>query len=362
MTKTATETPLHTIGLDIAKNSFAVHGLDADGKTVLMQELKRGQVLAWFAKLPAVRVGLEACGSAHHWAREISKLGHEVRLIAAQRVKAFVPRMKNDAADAKAIARACREPEMRFVPMKSVESQSVLMLFKARDLLTAQRTQLINALRGHCAEIGIVVPKGTHEVKVLVDLVMTNDKGQHLPSTMRMALQPLVEGLLSLEAQTKVLNTAILKQHKASETSQRLATVPGIGTLTATLLTATVGEPQDFSGGREFAAWIGLVPRQHSTGGKARLGGISKMGNSDLRRLLFVGATAALARIKSATGKTLLKSSPLADWARRLLEKKPFRLVAAALANKMARIAWAILAGDDCYNPKHMPKHMQASA
>jgi transposase len=345
MTKSATETAIHTIGLDIAKNSFSVHGFDAQGNTVLTKDMKRGQVLAWFSKLPSCLVGLEACASAHYWAREIAMFGHAVRLIPAQRVKAFLPRMKNDAADAKAIARAVSDPEMRFVGVKTVEQQSLLMLFKARDLLTAQRTALINALRGHFGEIGIVVARGAHEVKPLVARVLHDDQ---LPPLMRAALRPLVASLLGLEDEIKTLNTAILKQHRASELSMRLATVPGIGTLTATVLTATVNDPKMFAGGREFAAWIGLVPRQHSTGGKARLGKISKMGNRDLRRLLVVGAHAALYRIKS--GKT---KSPLADWARNLLTKKPFRLVAVALANKMARTAWAIMAGDDCYNPNH---------
>ena len=337
-----------TIGLDIAKNSFSVHGFDAGGNTALIKDLKRGQVMAFFSKLAPCRVGLEACASAHYWAREIAGIGHDVRLIPAQRVKAFLPRMKNDAADAKAIARAVRDPEMRFVHVKSVENQAGLMLFKARDLLMGQRTQLINALRGHFSEIGIVVPKGAHEAKALVAMVMREDTGLPLPLTMRAALKPLVTSLLALEEEIKVLNTALLKQHRSSETSQRLATVPGIGTLTAAVLTATVSDAKQFSGGREFAAWIGLVPRQHSTGGKAKLGKISKMGNRDLRRLLVVGAHAALYRIKS--GKT---QSPLADWARNLLARKPFRLVAVALANKMARTAWAIMAGDDCYNPKH---------
>lgn len=345
MTKSATETTIHTIGLDIAKNSFSVHGFDADGYTVLTKDLKRGQMLAWFAKLPACLVGIEACASAHYWARELGKRGHDVKLIPAQRIKAFLPRMKNDAADAKAIARAVREPEMRFVGVKTVEQQSLLMLFKARDLLTGQRTALINALRGHFSEIGIVVAKGAHEVKALVARVLHDEQ---LPALMRTALRPLVASLLALEDEIKDLNTAILKHHRASELSQRLATVPGIGTLTATVLAATVSDPRMFAGGREFAAWIGLVPRQHSTGGKASLGKISKMGNRDLRRLLVVGAHAALYRIKS--GKT---QSPLADWARTLLAKKPFKLVAVALANKMARTAWAIMAGDDCYNPKH---------
>jgi transposase len=345
MKKSATEVAIHTIGLDIAKNSFSLHGFDCEGHTVLTKDLKRGQVLAFFAKLPPCLVGLEACASAHYWARELVKLGHDVKLIPAQRVKAFLPRMKNDAADAKAIARAVSDPEMRCVGVKTVEQQSLLMLFKARDLLTGQRTALINALRGHFGEIGSVVPKGAHEAKLLVARVLNDEQ---LPLLMRKALRPLVDSLLALEGEIKSLNVLILKQHRTNETSMRLATVPGIGTLTATVLHATVTDPKLFAGGREFAAWIGLVPRQHSTGGKARLGKISKMGNRDLRRLLVVGAHAALYRIKS--GKT---QSPLADWARNLLAKKPFKLVAVALANKMARTAWAIMAGDDCYNPKH---------
>ena len=338
-----------TIGLDIAKNSFSVHGFDVEGVTVLTKELKRAQIAGFFAKLEPCRVGLEACASAHYWAREITKLGHDVRMIPAQRVKAFLPRQKNDAADAKAIGRAVRDPEMRFVTVKTVEQQCVLMLFKSRDLLIAQRTQLLNALRGHFGEIGVVVPRGAHEVTALVAMVMDAEKTQSLPDAMRAALRPLVSALFTLNEEVAVLNKAILRQHRGSETSQKLATVPGIGTLTATVLVATVSEPEMFSGGREFAAWIGLVPRQHSTGGKARLGHISKMGNRDLRRLLVVGAHAALYRIKS--GKT---QSALADWARKLLDKKPFKLVAVALANKMARIAWVIMVKGCRYNPAHL--------
>jgi transposase len=341
-------TQISTIGLDIAKYSFAVHGFDAEGKTVLKKELKRAQIAPFFAKLEPCRVGLEACASAHHWAREITKLGHDARLIPAQRVKAFLPRQKNDAADAQAIARGLREPEMRFVAVKTVEQQSVLMLFKSRDLLIGQRTQLLNALRGHFGEIGIVVPKGPHEVRTLVDRVMIEEQAQALPEAMRGALRALVAALFTLNGGIAHLDKEILKVHRANETSRRLATVPGIGTLIATVLSATVTDPTSFGGGREFAAWIGLVPRQHSTGGKARLGHISKMGNRDLRRLLVVGAHAALYRIKS--GKT---KSPLADWARQLLDKKPFKLVAVALANKMARIAWAIMAKGGSYDPAH---------
>jgi transposase len=335
---------ISTIGLDIAKTSFAVHGLDSGGCTVLTKTLKRHQVVPFFASLPACRIGLEACASAHHWARELVKLGHEVRLIPAQRVKAFLPRQKNDAADAHAIARAMRDPEMRFTGVKTVEQQSVLMLFKARDLLVGQRTQLLNALRGHFGEIGIVVRKGAHEVKALVDRVMIEDKAPELPGTMSAALRPLVAALLSLTDQIAALDKAIARQHRADELSQRLAEVPGIGTLTATVLSATVSDPASFGSSRAFAAWIGLVPKQQSTGGKPKLGPISKMGNRDLRRLLVVGAHAALYRIRQARTK-----SRLADWARPLLARKPFKLVAVALANKMARIAWAIMARGAVY-------------
>jgi transposase len=338
-----------TIGLDIAKNSFAVHGFDAEGRTVLKKELKRAQVEPFFSRLEACRVGLEACASAHHWARQLKRLGHDARLIPAGRVKAFVPRHKNDAADAQAIARAVREPEMRLVAVKTVAQQAALMLFKSRDLLIGQRTQLLNALRGHFGEIGIVVPKGAHQVRTLVDKVMIAEKAHVLPEAMRAALRALVAALFALGAEIAQLDKAIMKVHRGDATSRRLATVPGIGTLTATVLSATVSDPHSFSGGREFAAWIGLVPRQHSTGGKPRLGHISKMGNRDLRRLLVVGAHAALYRMKS--GKT---QSPLADWARRLLDKKPFKLVAVALANKMARIAWAIMAKAMSYDRAHM--------
>jgi len=337
-------TKISTIGLDIAKTSFAVHGLDAEGRTVLTKTLKRHQVLPFFGKLAPCRIGIEACASAHHWGRELGRLGHEVRLIPAQRVKAFVPRQKNDAADAHAIARAMRDPEMRFVGVKSLEQQSVLMLFKARDLLIGQRTQILNALRGHFGEIGMVVPRGPQEVRALVDHVMGDDKARALPEAMVAALRPLVAALLGLTHEIAVLDKTIVRHHRADEQSQRLAGVPGIGTLIATVLSATVSDPASFGSGRAFAAYLGLVPRQHSTGGKPRLGHVSKMGNRDLRRLLVVGAHAALYRMKS--GKT---RSALADWARNLLSRKPFKLAAVALANKLARIAWAIMARGAVY-------------
>lgn len=340
-----------TIGLDIAKNSFAAHGFDECGKTVLKKELKRGQILAFFARHEGCLVGIEACASAHHWARAITGLGHDVRLIPAQRVKAFLPRQKNDAADAHAIARAVRDPEMRFVAVKSVEQQAALMLFKTREILIRQRTQLLNALRGHFGEIGIVAPRGAHEVHTLVERVMNEEKAQALPCAMRAALRPVVSMLFTLNDEISALDKAIRQAHRADETSLRLAEVPGIGPLIAVALSASVSQPNYFSSSREFAAYLGLVPRQHSTGGKTRLGTISKMGNSDLRRLLVVGARAVLARMKSGKAK-----SALAEWARKLLERKSFALVSVALANKMARIAWVIMAKGRSYDPAYLGK------
>ena len=335
-----------TIGLDIAKSSFAVHCADASGRTVRKVQLKRSQVLGFFAEQPRCRVGLEACGSSHHWARAISKLGHEARLIPPGRVKAFVIRQKNDAGDARAIATALVQPEMHFVPVKSVEQQSNLMLFKARDLLIAQRTRLINALRGHFGEIGIVVPQGAKEAYGLVDLLMKDEAGERrLPEAMRTALKALVSALSNVSAEIAGLDRAILMAHRGDETARRLAEIPGIGTLTSMVLSASITCPQGFRNGRAFAACLGLVPMQFTTGGKPRLGHISKMGNRDLRRLLVVGAIAVLARMKS--GKT---QSALADWARKLLERRPFRLVAVALANKMARMAWVIMAKGAAYD------------
>jgi transposase len=335
-----------TIGLDIAKTSFSAHCTDASGKAVKKAQLKRSQVLPFFSEKAACAVGIEACGSAHHWAREISKLGHEVRLIPAGRVKGFVLRQKNDAADARAITEAMAHPETRYVPVKSVEQQANLMLFKVRDMLVAQRTRLINALRGHFSEFGIVAPVGPKQAYGLIDRLMKDDAA--LPQAMKAALRPLVSVLCNVTQEIAALERAIAQAHKADATAKRLAEVPGIGTLTSMVLSASVTAPQAFRNGREFAAYLGLVPMQHTTGGKPRLGRITKMGNRDIRRLLVVGAIAALARMKS--GKT---QGALAEWARKLLAAKPFRLVAVALANKMARMAWVIMAKGGRYEPGH---------
>ena len=324
------------IGLDIAKNVFQVHGVDADGQVVLRKPLRRSQMQMFFETLSPCRIGMEACATAHHWARTLMDAGHDVRLIPPSYIKPYLRRQKNDAADAAAICEAVTRPSMRFVPVKSQERQATLMLHSARELLISQRTALINALRGHFAELGIVAPQGARNVRQLIAIL---EDEQRSPQSVRVALMPLAAALTEMEEQIAKLDKAILAAHRNDDVSIRLATVPGIGPIIATCLSASVTDPKLFEGGREFAAWLGLVPRQRSTGGKPRLGAISKMGNRHLRKLLVVGAHAALYRMRKASG-----DSPLANWARTLLSKKPFKLVAVALANKIARIAWAIMA------------------
>jgi transposase len=343
------------IGLDIAKASFSVHCTDASGKELKKAELKRGEVLAFFAKLAPCRVGIEACGSAHHWAREIARLGHDVRLIAASRVKSFVLRQKNDAADARAIVMALLHPDTRFVAVKTQGEQAKLMLFKVRDGLVADRTRRLNALRGHFSEFGIVAPAGPKNVFALVDMILNDDPG--LNPVMKAALRPMVSNLTNLNEEIAALEKLIRQAHQGDEKAKRLAEVPGIGVITALLMSSSVTAPELFKGGREFAAYLGLVPLQHSTGGKTRLGHITKMGNRDLRRLLVVGAIAILARWKHNS-----KGGALGDWARKLLATKPFRLVAVALANKMARIAWAIMARGERFEPDHGRETIAAAA
>lgn len=333
-----------TIGLDIAKNVFQLHCVDEDGKVVLRRPLRRGQMLAFFGALPPCLVGMEACATAHHWARALMALGHEVRLIPPAYVKPYIRRQKNDAADAAAICEAVTRPSMRFVPVKSEDQQGTLMQHRARDLLISQRTALINALRGHFAELGIVVAQGARNVRQLLARI-DDENDAALPASARLALKPLATMLADIEAEIAKLDKVILSTHRRDLVSTRLATIPGIGPIVASCLSASVPDAGVFRCGREFAAWIGLVPRQYSTGGKPRLGHISKMGNRQLRKLLVVGAHAALARMRN--GKT---TSALADWARSLLASKPFRLVAVALANKIARIAWVVMARDTAYD------------
>ena len=329
-----------TIGIDLAKNVFQVHGIDAAGAVVFTRKLRRSQILPLFAKLPSCLVGMEACATAHHWARELEALGHDVRLMPASYVKAYVKRGKNDAADAAAICEAVTRPSMRFVPVKSVEQQAALMLHRARDLLIRQRTQLINALRAHLAELGMVAATGRDGVKKLIAIV-ADEIEEQLPDPMREALQALIAQLEALQQQTGRLECQIHAQHRASDASRRLETIPGIGVIGATAIAATVSDPTVFKSGREFAAWIGLVPRQTSSGGKERLGSISKQGDRYLRRLLVVGATAVLRHARAHPDKH--------PWPMQLLARRPAKVVAVALANKMARIAWAVLVRGGTY-------------
>jgi len=334
-----------TIGLDIAKNVFQLHGVNENGHVILRKSLRRGQMLAFFSELPPCLIGMEACATSHHWARTLMALGHEVRLIPPAYVKPYLRRQKNDAADAAAICEAVTRPSMRFVPVKSEEQQATLMLHSARELLVSQRTALINALRGHFAEFGIVVAQGARNVRLLVAIIH-DESDADLPADARAALRPLASTLIDIEVQIADLSKEILVAHRSNDVSIRLATIPGIGPIVASSLTASIADASVFRSGREFAAYLGLVPRQHSTGGKPRLGRITKMGNRRLRKLLVIGAHAALYSIKS--GKT---NTPLADWARSLLANKPFKLVAVALANKMARIAWAVMTRKTIYQP-----------
>jgi transposase len=328
-----------TIGIDLAKSVFQVHGVDAAGKVVMTKKLRRSQVLPLFERLPRCLIGMEACATSHYWARELKALGHEVRLMPASYVKAYVKRGKNDAADAAAICEAVTRPSMRFVPMKSAEQQAVLMLHRTRDLLVRQRTQLINAMRAHLAEFGLVAARGRDGRKSLIAIV--RDEANRLPDLARRALRAILSQLDALQQQIGDIERHIHAQHRSSEASRRLETIPGIGVIGATAIAATVTDPTTFKSGREFAAWIGLVPRQNSSGGKERLGSISKQGDRYLRRLLIVGATTVVQHARKHPDKH--------PWLISLLARRPAKVVAVALANKMARIAWAVLAKGETY-------------
>ena len=329
-----------TIGLDIAKNVFQVHGIDAAEKVVVRKQLRRSQVLAFFKALPPCLIGMEACATAHYWARELTKLGHQVRLMPAKDVKAYVKRNKNDAADAEAICEAVRRPTMRFVQIKSPEQQGRLMQHRTRDLLMRQRTQVINALRAHLAELGITAAQGNAGLKELLAII-ASDEDERLPADAHAILIVLAAELQAMQTLIASIEKRIMAQHRANEESQRVETIPGIGVVGATAITATVTDPKVFRSGRDFAAWIGLVPRQDSTGGKQKLGPISKQGDRYLRRILVVGAIAVLRRARQQPEKY--------PWLTQLLARKPFKVVAVALANKMARIAWALLAKGGTY-------------
>jgi transposase len=329
-----------TIGLDLAKNVFQVHGADASGAVLFRRKLRRHQVLTFFAGQKPCTVAMEACGSSHHWAREIGRLGHTVRLIPPAYVKPFVKRQKNDAADAEAICEAAQRPTMRFVAPKSEQTQAAALVFRARDLLVRQRTQIINALRGHLAEFGLIVAKGPAHVHLLVRIV--EDPDDPIPEIARPILQMLAETLHRLDEKIAGLDQEVAQRAKENETARRLMTIPGVGPVTAVALAALAPPAETFKRGRDFAAWIGLTPLQHSTGGKQKLGATSKMGERTLRRLLIIGASAVV-RWAARNG------APAGSWMARMVARKPPMLVRVALANKMARIVWALMARGGVY-------------
>jgi transposase len=330
-----------TIGVDIAKQVFQVHGVDASGKAVVRRKLRRGEVEKFFAGLERCVVGLEACSTAHHWGRVLEGLGHEVRLVPPSYVKPYVKRGKNDAVDAEAICEAITRPGMRFVPLKGVAQQARLTPHRVRDVLIRQRTMLINTLRSQMAEYGVVAPAGRQRVGELV-AVLRDEAELRIPAAARAMLLELAGAIEALAPRIARTEKAMVAAVKANEMARRLMTIPGVGPITASAMTAAVGDPARFRSGRHFAAWLGLVARQNSSGGKTRLGRISRMGDRYLRKLLVLGATASLRQAR--TGRT-----PLDGWVRRLLDRRPARLVTVALANKTARIVWAVMARGQAY-------------
>jgi transposase len=330
-----------TIGLDIAKSVFQVHGIGASGEVVVRRQLRRRQLLAFFERLEPCLVGMEACATAHHWAREIEALGHAVRLMPPRYVKPYVKRGKNDAADAEAICEAVQRPTMRFVPIKSPDQQSLLMVHRTRQLFVRQRTSLINAIRAHLAEFGIVAGVGRNGVKALLAIIADGEEDR-LPSAARDCLMALAAQLELVDRQIQAADRQVLAWHRQSEVSRRLEAIPGVGPLVATALVASVPDPGIFRSGRDLSAWIGLVPKQNSTGGKEKLGSISKAGNRYLRKLLVVGALAVIKRAK-------VLGYSRHPWLVRLMERRSAKIAAVALANKIARMAWAMMVRGEHY-------------
>ena len=333
-------TEVTIIGLDLAKNVFQVHGMHADGSVGFRITLVRSKVLSFFSKQPACTVAMEACASAHHWARSIGELGHDVKMIPPIYVKPFVKRQKNDMADAEAIAEAASRPTMRFVAVKTEEKQAAGMAFRTRDLFVRQKTQTINALRGHLAEYGVVAPKGVAHLGRLLRVV--EDPCNGLVAPVVALARMLLDQIAGLQAKIAELEKEIRQQVRRDDVTSRLMTVPGIGPISAAAIVAFSPPPETFARGRDLAAWVGLTPLQHSSGGKDRLGRTSKMGQRDLRRLLITGAMAVV-RWAARRG------APEGSWLARMLQRKPRMLVAVALANKMARIAWALMAKGGVY-------------
>ena len=330
-----------TIGLDIAKSVFQVHGVDAAGNVIVRRQLKRRYVLPFFQKLPPCLVGIEACASSHHWSRELQALGHKVRLMPPAYVKPYVKRHKNDAADAEAICEAVTRANMRFVATKTPEQQSCLMLHRTRHLFIRQQTAVINAIRAHLAEFGIVAPVGRNGVEDLLNIVADcGDK--RLPDVARACIAALGAQLRMLKARILEFDRLIVAWHRSNEASKRLDDIPGVGPALATALVASVADPKAFRSGRDFSAWIGLVPKQHSSGGRDKLGSISKQGDRYLRSLFTAGALAVIRYAK-------IHGTKHRPWLTALLARRPTKVAAIALANKIARMAWAMMARGDRY-------------
>jgi transposase len=330
-----------TIGLDIAKSVFQVHGIDAQGHVLTRRQLRRRQVLPFFKKLAPCLVGMEACATSHHWSRQLQELGHTVRLMPPAYVKPYLKRQKNDAADAEAICEAVMRPSMRFVPTKTPEQQSCLMLHRTRHLFIRQQTAVINAIRAHLAEFGIVAPVGRNGVEELLDVVADPDDDR-VPEVARDCLSALAAQLRLLKAQILACDRRIIAWHRSNETSRQLDAIPGVGPALATALVASVADPRAFRSGRDFSAWVGLVPKQNSSGGKERLGNITKRGDRYLRSLFTAGALAVIRYAK-------IHGTKHRPWLTALLARRPTKVAAIALANKIARMAWAMMAKGERY-------------
>jgi len=327
------------IGLDIAKNVFQVHGVDVDGNIVLRRRLRRAEVIGFFTQLPPCLLGIEACSASHHWARELTQLGHDVRIMPARYVKPYVRRGKSDSLDAEAICEAVSRPGMRFASVKTVQQQSALSLHRSREILVKQETMLANLMRGCLGEFGVIVPVGIRRVAELVAIVR-DEADQRVPPEARIAMTIVADQLEDLQRRIRALERAILRWHRQNDASCRLATIPGVGPITASAVVATVGSVDGFRSGRHFAAFLGLTPKEYSTGGKQRLGKISKQGDVYIRRLLILGGT-SLVRYSRGPGAS--------TWAAQLLQRRPTRVVTVALANKAARVIWALLARGGVY-------------